>query len=169
MAFKMFPLSACFNAGYSACCDSEHGSNVFLHHATAFDKPNYNSSSHFGDNGVFMVFPAWASMASLRHHICNIFSVCTKKQMARIDAFPIVTLMQYAHSVRDDAVMDKPRKSMSFLESFIHQYFAIPVPVTACGPLPAFRMSAPINFGPKSLFKYFHRNIVAQEKGYYNG
>lgn len=51
-------------------------------------------------------------IAFLRPHVAHIIALSSKRQVARIDAIPIVTTVEYFKSFGDRAVMQHPRHTM---------------------------------------------------------
>lgn len=53
-------------------------------------------------------------LSIFRVSILHIFLVCSYEKMLRVNAFPVVTFMQYMKTFRNFSIMPNPRESMGF-------------------------------------------------------
>lgn len=115
-------------------------------------------SSKFGMCATFAARPLRPSreIASLLYHIRMIVLKCTKKQMSRIDAGSIITMVTDKHSIRNRAIMKHPRDAVCPLGLAFSAAHA-DIPIASCAQTTSPKPTGVrfLNLLPKSNLKRF--------------
>lgn len=156
MTRLLFALSPTENRAQMFCCDATFGGQFAKQ-----DTTSGITASHICDHGVrepALRVALAVRVSSLLNHIVMVVLVCAKKQVARIDAFGVITMMANAHITCYGTVHQFVSNAVRLTALVASQLdLSIAFAIKRASPLPATRAQSKTNgavlidFFPKSL------------------
>lgn len=111
-----------------------------------------------GKDRAFVGFAAvvwfiWTfGLSTFANHILNVFQVCAKKQMGRITAQLVVTLMKNMQVIWDRSIYQGPSNTVRTLRSSIDRHCSITMTTYTGLPVPAVIWALLVDSGPEAIF-----------------
>ncbi len=102
--------------------------------------------------GLITILSAINRMSILAHHVAHIVSLCTKKQMAWVDAFTIITMVKNLETILNWTIDKYPHHTMGLNGFSVVPEVSSPVLLDTALPIPTFIRTRFTNKRPKSFF-----------------